>query len=83
MWALGDCASVPGLHKGGSCPPTAQHAIRQASFVARNIISPFGCPGMSWTTLSGCRNLAAQIFGILRLVVVADGISSEAAGPGA
>jgi NADH dehydrogenase len=39
VWALGDCASVPDLHTGRPCPPTAQHAIRQASFAGHNIVS--------------------------------------------
>ena len=37
IWAVGDCAAVPDLRKGGTCPPTAQYALRQAKQVARNI----------------------------------------------
>lgn len=40
LWALGDCAAVPDRHTGGSCPPTAQHAVRQAIRVADNIRGP-------------------------------------------
>ena len=40
VWALGDCASVPDLVGGGLCPPTAQHAVRQAVRVADNIRGP-------------------------------------------
>jgi NADH dehydrogenase len=36
-WALGDCAAVPD-RKRGLAPPTAQHAIRQAKVVARNVV---------------------------------------------
>lgn len=36
VWALGDCASIPD-NKGGFYPPTAQHALREAKTVARNI----------------------------------------------
>src|SRR5439155_12615709 len=36
VWALGDCASVP-TKDGTPCPPTAQHATRQARVVAGNI----------------------------------------------
>ena len=36
VWALGDCASVPD-GKGGFHPPTAQHALRQAKTLGRNI----------------------------------------------
>jgi len=37
VWAGGDCAAVPDLARGGICPPTAQHALRQARAIARNI----------------------------------------------
>jgi NADH dehydrogenase len=37
-WAAGDCAEVPDLVTGGICPPTAQHALRQARRLAKNII---------------------------------------------
>ena len=40
VWALGDCAAVPDLVTGGLCPPTAQHAVRQAVRVADNIRGP-------------------------------------------
>ena len=36
-WAGGDCAEVPDLVAGGVCPPTAQHALRQAKRLARNL----------------------------------------------
>jgi NADH dehydrogenase len=37
LWALGDCAQVPDLITGKTCPPTAQHALRQAKTAAYNI----------------------------------------------
>jgi len=38
VWAIGDCAAVPDASRQGqSCPPTAQHAIRQGRLVARNV----------------------------------------------
>jgi NADH dehydrogenase len=38
VWAIGDCAAVPDPRRPGhSCPPTAQHAIRQGRLVARNV----------------------------------------------
>jgi NADH dehydrogenase len=38
VWAIGDCAAVPQAgRRGGICPPTAQHAIRQGRLVARNV----------------------------------------------
>ena len=36
VWAIGDCAAVPETG-GGFAPPTAQHGIRQARVVARNV----------------------------------------------
>jgi len=39
VWALGDCAAVPDPTTGKSCPPTAQHAIRQGKVVAENIFA--------------------------------------------
>ncbi len=39
VYALGDCASIPDPQTGKSCPPTAQHAIREAKVAAENIIS--------------------------------------------
>jgi NADH:quinone reductase (non-electrogenic) len=37
VWAAGDGAAVPDLIAGGTDPPTAQHALRQARRVAGNI----------------------------------------------
>jgi NADH dehydrogenase len=39
VWALGDCAAVPNPATGKSCPPTAQHAIRQGKTVADNVVA--------------------------------------------
>jgi NADH dehydrogenase len=36
-WTAGDCASVPDLVLGGLCPPTAQHALRQARRLGQNL----------------------------------------------
>jgi NADH dehydrogenase len=38
IWALGDCAHVP-APGGGAYPPTAQHAVREAERLARNLIA--------------------------------------------
>jgi NADH dehydrogenase len=38
IWAVGDCAQVP-MPGGDPCPPTAQHAIRQAKVLAKNILA--------------------------------------------
>jgi NADH dehydrogenase len=42
VWALGDCAGVPDVHTGGACPPTAQHAVRQAARLADNLVRHLG-----------------------------------------
>jgi NADH dehydrogenase len=43
VWAIGDCAGVPDASRPGhSCPPTAQHAIRQGRLVARNVAASLG-----------------------------------------
>jgi NADH:ubiquinone reductase (H+-translocating) len=40
IWALGDCARVPDLERGGTpCPPTAQHALRQGKVLAENLVA--------------------------------------------
>lgn len=39
VWALGDCAAVPDPVSGKFCPPTAQHALRQGTLAARNILA--------------------------------------------
>jgi NADH dehydrogenase len=41
VWAIGDCAAVPDPG-GGTCPPTAQHAVRQGPVAARNIAAELG-----------------------------------------
>lgn len=41
VWALGDAAAVPDVISGGLCPPTAQHATRQARRLARNVLASF------------------------------------------
>jgi NADH:ubiquinone reductase (H+-translocating) len=43
VWAAGDCAAVPDPRFAGrSCPPTAQHAVRQGPVAARNIAAELG-----------------------------------------
>ncbi len=40
IWAVGDCARVPDLERGGgACPPTAQHALRQGRAAADNLLA--------------------------------------------
>lgn len=71
LWALGDCAVVPDLTNGKTCPPTAQHAIRQGRIVARNIaatidglpLKPFRFRMLGMLAAIGRRTGVAQIFG--------------------
>lgn len=46
LWAVGDSAAVPDVTQAGEiCPPTAQHAQRQGTRVARNVAaSLWGAP---------------------------------------
>jgi NADH:quinone reductase (non-electrogenic) len=37
IWCLGDCAAIPDLITGKTCPPTAQHALRQGRRLAENL----------------------------------------------
>jgi NADH:ubiquinone reductase (H+-translocating) len=41
VWAIGDCSAAPDP-RGGLCPPTAQHAVRQGPVAARNIAAELG-----------------------------------------
>jgi NADH:ubiquinone reductase (H+-translocating) len=41
VWAVGDCAAAPDP-TGGTCPMTAQHAIRQGRTVGRNVAAALG-----------------------------------------
>ena len=72
VWALGDCALVPDpLNPGKFYPPTAQHAIRQASLLARNIVAamrgrapqPFKFKIIGLLATIGRRHGVAEIFG--------------------
>jgi NADH dehydrogenase len=71
VWAVGDCASVP-TKDGTPCPPTAQHATRQAATVAENIVAtlttkalrPFDFKGLGKMGSLGRRNAVAEVFGL-------------------
>jgi len=39
IWALGDCAAIPTGEADATYPPTAQHALREAKSLARNLIA--------------------------------------------
>lgn len=73
VWALGDCAQVPDPDSddGGFCPPTAQHATRQGTSVADNIIAvtrsneptPFSFSSLGTLVALGHRTAVAEIKG--------------------
>jgi NADH:ubiquinone reductase (H+-translocating) len=52
VWAIGDCAAAPDP-RGGLCPPTAQHAVRQGPVAARNIAAELGIGSASAFTYKG------------------------------
>ena len=73
VWACGDCAAVPG-RSGRTCPPTAQHAVRQGTHVARNIaaavrgqpdrIRPYRFEMLGQLAAIGRRRAVAMVFGV-------------------
>jgi NADH:quinone reductase (non-electrogenic) len=72
VWAVGDCAFVVDGKSGEPCPPTAQHAIRQARRLAENLVASLrGAPKTSFafTALGkmaslGHRSAVGEIFGV-------------------
>jgi NADH:ubiquinone reductase (H+-translocating) len=72
VWALGDCAASRDARTGDVCPPTAQHATRQAACLARNIVATLrGEPqrAFAFTALGkmgslGRRSAVAEVFGV-------------------
>jgi NADH:ubiquinone reductase (H+-translocating) len=73
VWSLGDCAYVPDpLNPGKFYPPTAQHAIRQAAVLARNIaagmqgqaLQPFRFKTLGMLAAIGRRAGVAEILGV-------------------
>ena len=71
VWALGDCAVVPDKRTGRPHPPTAQHALREAKTVAKNIAAamqgrraePFDFRTLGQLAAIGRRTGVARIFG--------------------
>ena len=71
IWALGDCAAVPDLRSGGTCPPTAQFAVREAKAVARNVLAsirgekprPFSYRSLGVFVPLGRFSAAAEVLG--------------------
>jgi NADH dehydrogenase len=73
VWALGDCALVPDFFNPGKfCPPTAQHATRQATVLASNIVAemkgrpprPFKFKTLGLLATIGRRTGVAEILGM-------------------
>ena len=72
VWALGDCAAVPDGVSGQMCPPTAQHAIRQADCLAENIVASlqgrpkraFAFKALGKLGALGHRSAVAEVFGV-------------------
>jgi NADH:quinone reductase (non-electrogenic) len=73
VWALGDCALVPDPYNPGKYyPPTAQHAIRQAAVLAKNIAAavrgqppqPFKFKILGLLAPIGRRHGVAEILGM-------------------
>ncbi len=72
VWAVGDCAWIRDARSGEPCPPTAQHATRQAQRVARNIVAtlrgearqPFSFQALGKLGSLGRRSAVAEVFGL-------------------
>jgi NADH dehydrogenase len=72
VWALGDCAAVPDVLTGRTCPPTAQHALRQAKTLARNIhatawgrpAKPFRFRAVGSLAVLGHQTACAEVYGL-------------------
>jgi NADH dehydrogenase len=71
VWAIGDCASMK-TAKGNPVPPTAQHAIREATVVGKNIVAEikggervvFAFEGLGKLGALGHNSAVAEIFGV-------------------
>lgn len=74
IWAVGDCAAIPDPNDptgATSCPPTAQHAVRQGEVCAYNIVATlrrarkktFGFKGLGTMGALGHHSAVAQVFG--------------------
>jgi NADH:ubiquinone reductase (H+-translocating) len=71
VWALGDCAWVVDHETWQPCPPTAQHATRQAACLAKNLFATLrGKPKQAFSFQAlgklaslGHRSAVAEVFG--------------------
>src|ERR1700758_5023291 len=72
VWALGDCAWVVDHNTWQPCPPTAQHATRQAACVAKNLVASlrgepkqaFSFQALGKLASLGRRSAVAEVFGV-------------------
>jgi NADH dehydrogenase len=72
IWAVGDCAAIPDRVSGGTSPPTAQYALREAQHAARNIMAvinggeprPFSHKNLGVFVPLGRFSAAAQLLGL-------------------
>src|SRR5262249_50834999 len=72
VWAVGDSAAIPDVVTGGTCPPTAQYALRQGRRLADNIVAtiagresePFCFKALGLLAGLGRRSAVAEIFGL-------------------
>ncbi|MGH7308091.1 MAG: FAD-dependent oxidoreductase [Candidatus Rokuibacteriota bacterium] len=72
VWAVGDCASIRDAKTGEPCPPTAQHAIREARCVARNVVATlrstprqaFAFKALGKMGALGHHSAVAEVFGV-------------------
>jgi NADH:ubiquinone reductase (H+-translocating) len=72
VWAVGDSASIPDVVTGGTCPPTAQFALRQGRTLADNIAAtirgdapqPFRFKALGLLAGLGRRSAVAEICGL-------------------
>ncbi|HEV8336302.1 MAG TPA: NAD(P)/FAD-dependent oxidoreductase [Candidatus Polarisedimenticolia bacterium] len=71
VWCIGDCAVIPDA-SGRPYPPTAQHAVREGTRLARNLARalvgkptrPFDFSALGSLAPLGCRTAVANVFGI-------------------
>ena len=72
VWAVGDCAWIVDAKTGEPCPPTAQHATREAQCVGENIAAAirgaekraFSFSALGKMGALGHRSAVAQVFGM-------------------
>ncbi len=72
VWAVGDCAAIPDIRTGGTCPPTAQFTLREARHLAKNILAsiagqplrPFSYRSLGVFVPLGRFSAAAEVMGV-------------------